>query len=95
MQQTPEPLDETFEPVETAILFCLLRSKELLKLGHLLRKLGQPPFQTSDGLLKKLVSFGRGAGRRTRLEGVRKVHPPLPLQRLARGLFPYARRRPG
>ena len=63
MQRTPEPLDETFQPVETAIVFCLLRSNELLKLVHLLRKLGHPPLQTSHGLLKKLVSFGRGAGR--------------------------------
>ena len=63
MQRTPEPLDETFQPVEAAIVFCLLRSNELPKLSHLLRKLGHLPFQTSNCLLKKLVSFGRGAGR--------------------------------
>ena len=101
VQGTPDFLNKALQPMqpEAVLITIHLRGRhKCLEIANLQRQLIDLTLQVSHVLLQQFVRCSgrarRRPARRTCSKSLTEIHPPLQLQRLARGLVPNVERRP-
>ena len=101
MQGTPDFLNKALQPMQPEAVLITIHLKgrhKCLEIANLQRQLIDLTLQVSHVLLQQFVRCSgrarRRPARRTCSKSLTEIHPPLQLQRLARGLVKNVERRP-